>query len=198
MLMQEDNPHSNPIKLGSFKYHCIDNDSMPTVMDYIKVHPDFQMPTNFYQLSSEQQRDLAIRQLGEDEWRVAKGKVKAAKLEKQLLKRKGIPSGHTYSAAKRLVGDEMFYLPIRYDFRGRVVMRVPYINYQAADHGKALVKFADPKPIDQRTQHWLLIELANQYGAKLDKMDFSTRKNTMLGKLDEIEAVARMVDDDGS
>lgn len=92
-------------------------------MDYIKVHPDFQMPTNFYQLSSEQQRDLAIRQLGEDEWRVAKGKVKAAKLEQQLLKRKGIPSGHTYSAAKRLVGDEMFYLPIRYDFRGRVVMR---------------------------------------------------------------------------
>ena len=196
VLMQEDNPHQKPIKLGSFKFHTIEQDDLPTVWDYIKTNPNYTRPSAFERMSKVEQKQDAIKQIGEDDWREAKGKVKEAKFQQQLLKRKGIPSGQTYQAAKRLADDERFYLPVRYDFRGRVIMRVPYINYQAADHGKALVKFADEKPIDSRTQHWLLIEMANSYGAKLDKEDFSTRKNAMLGKLDEIEAVARMVDDE--
>lgn len=197
-VLMKEGQTAKPIKLGSFKFHTIEKDELPTVWHFLSQNPDYKRPAQFDKMSREEQRQNAIDQVGELDWKKAKGKVKEAKFDQQLLKRKGIPSGHTFQAAKRLLEDERFYLPVRYDFRGRVIMRVPYINYQSADHGKALLQFADPKPVDTRTQHWLLIELANNYGAKLDKQPFCERKNVMLGKLPQIEAVARMVDDDES
>ena len=195
-VLMAEGKSSKPIKLGSFKFHIIEKDQIPSIWDVLKRDTAYAEPAHFDKMTKDEQKADAFEQLGEVEWLKARQVIEEANFEQQLLKRAGIPSGHTYQAAKRVADDKRFFLPVRYDFRGRVVMRVPLINYQAADHGKALLKFADGKPIDKRTQHWLLIELANNYGAKLDKQDFSTRKNVMLGKLPEIEAVARMVDDE--
>lgn len=197
-VLKKDGTTDQPIKLGSFKHHTRDQNAIPKVWDYINKLDAYKRPDHFDKMSREDQKEDAIKQVGEQEWIKAKQIVKDAEFEQVYLIRQGIASAHTYAAAGSVKDDERFYLPIRYDFRGRVIMRVPYINYQAADHGKALVKFAEGKPIDARTRRWLLIELANNFGAKLDKQDFATRVNVMLGKLDEIEAVARMVDEDHS
>ena len=179
-----------PIKLGSWKYH----EKMPVASTSSRF--DFKKPAHWDKLNKDQQKNYIIELFGEAEWLEKKAQAKKDHLNQETLKIEGIPSAQALNMAEELAKDDEIFFPVRYDFRGRVVMRVPHLNYQGPDHAKALLKFAEemPKECNGRTEHWILVQLANTYGSKLDKESFSTRVNTMKSKLKEVEIVARMND----
>lgn len=65
------------------------------------------------------------------------------------------------------------YFPHTCDFRGRVYPLPYYVNPQSDDLGKALLMFADGKPLGAQGAYWLSIHLANCAG--VDKVPFEER-----------------------
>jgi Autographiviridae RNA polymerase len=63
------------------------------------------------------------------------------------------------SEADLFADEERFYLPVSLDWRGRVYY-LPFLNPQGSDPARALLEFADPKPVDD--DRWL-----NGYGYHL-------------------------------
>lgn len=186
--------YERPIKLGSFKFHKI----QPVASVCSRL--EFTRPKGWEDYTKDQQKKYAIDKVGEDAWNEATKETQEAHRHQEELKRKGIASAQTILMADKLIHDDEFFIPVRFDFRGRVVIRTAHVHYQAPDHGKALLKFANSVAVDKDTKHWLLIQLANSYGSKLDKQSFSCRKNTMLQPLqqEQLKAVSTMLDDDGS
>ncbi|GFE52943.1 DNA-dependent RNA polymerase [Babesia ovis] len=75
------------------------------------------------------------------------------------------------------------YFPQNIDFRGRMYPLSPHLNHMADDVCRALLKFADKKPLGERGFFWLKVHLCNLYG--IDKVPLSERvawveKNTPL------------------
>jgi DNA-directed RNA polymerase len=72
--------------------------------------------------------------------------------------------------ARRFVNEPRLHYPMQLDFRGRYYYRPPFLNPQANDIGRALLQFADGKPITDSSQaEWLWVHGANLYGhSKLD------------------------------
>lgn len=68
---------------------------------------------------------------------------------------------------------DALYFPWTCDFRGRLYALPPYVNPQADDLGKALLTFADAKPLGAAGAYWLKIHLANCAG--VDKVSFDDR-----------------------
>jgi hypothetical protein len=188
------NHPTEPIKLGSFKVHHVQK-PMRTSM---RLMGQYKITPGWDELTSDEQKQLIIEQVGRDAWNKARVETNQEWENQYDLKRKGSASTEALSVAQMLSKDERFYFPVRPDFRNRVVVRTAHVHYQGTDHGKALIKFADSVPKDDETERWLLINMANHYGGKLDKESFQTRVNTMAKKVAEITAVAKMLDDDGS
>lgn len=69
--------------------------------------------------------------------------------------------------------DRVFYFPYRFDFRGRVYPLATHLHPQSHDVGRALLRFANPKPLGPRGMHWLLVHYANCCGH--DKVPFEER-----------------------
>jgi DNA-directed RNA polymerase len=63
--------------------------------------------------------------------------------------------------------DGHFYFPHNLDFRGRMYPIPQDLHPQADDFGRALLTFAEPKPLGPDGLQWLVFHLANCYG--LDK-----------------------------
>lgn len=63
-----------------------------------------------------------------------------------------------------LAVDDYFYIPMKFCFRGRIYSRVPFLSFQGTDTGKYLLRFHQKTPIDDRTEHWLKIGIANAAG----------------------------------
>jgi DNA-directed RNA polymerase, mitochondrial len=81
-----------------------------------------------------------------------------------------------FAQAERLSADETFYFPCQVDHRGRVYPVPPLMNPQSDHIGRALIEFADGKPIgNNRGVYWLAIHLANCYW-KGKKVSFKTRR----------------------
>lgn len=59
------------------------------------------------------------------------------------------------------------------DWRGRMYPVQSYIHPQSDDQGKALLEFAEGKPLGERGVFWLKVHLANCYG--VDKVSFEER-----------------------
>jgi DNA-directed RNA polymerase len=68
--------------------------------------------------------------------------------------------------------EEIFFVYIL-DWRGRVYPIQKHINPQADDVGKALLQFAEGKPLSKRGAYWLKVHLANSFGE--DKISFEDR-----------------------
>lgn len=62
--------------------------------------------------------------------------------------------------ARRFRGYERIYFPYQLDFRSRVYA-VPLLNPQGADWMKAMLRFANGKPLGDEGAKWLAIHLAN-------------------------------------
>ncbi|MGH1375998.1 MAG: DNA-directed RNA polymerase [Alphaproteobacteria bacterium] len=81
------------------------------------------------------------------------------------------------------------YFPYNMDFRGRVYAIPNHLNPQGVDHAKALITFAEGKPIeDPIAGSWLAIQGANTYGNGEDKGTFTERVQFIGGLEDEIRA----------
>ena len=79
-----------------------------------------------------------------------------------------------FGQAVRLSAEEKFYFPCQVDHRGRVYPVPPLMNPQADHIGRALIEFADGKPLGERGAYWLAIHLANCYWKK-KKVSFKKR-----------------------
>lgn len=82
----------------------------------------------------------------------------------------------TLAIARRFKDYPAIYFPHTLDFRGRLYPVPSFLNPQGADFQKALLTFAEGKPIDTPEQlEWLGIHGANSYG--IDKVPFVDRWN---------------------
>jgi DNA-directed RNA polymerase len=77
------------------------------------------------------------------------------------------------SLAERFADTPAVYFPHRLDFRGRVYPVTQDLNPQADDMGKALLEFANGKPLGKVGSYWLSIHLANAFG--MDKLPMAER-----------------------
>src|SRR5262245_56519575 len=79
-----------------------------------------------------------------------------------------------FGQSVRLSVEERFYFPCQVDHRGRVYPVPPLMNPQSDHIGRALIEFADGKPLGERGAYWLAIHLANCYWKK-KKVSFKKR-----------------------
>lgn len=75
--------------------------------------------------------------------------------------------------ANKFKNEAEFYFVWSMDWRGRLYPVQPNINPQADDSGKALLEFAEGKPLGEHGAYWLAVQLANKFG--VDKVSFDER-----------------------
>lgn len=87
---------------------------------------------------------------------------------------KRIAVAYTLNVATTVEHDPSIYFPYQLDFRGRVYAVPMWLNPQGPDYAKALLTFAEAKPIGTETgPGWLAIHGANTFGA--DKITLEER-----------------------
>lgn len=91
---------------------------------------------------------------------------------------------HRIDVAKEMRDREAIWFPHFLDFRGRIYPMTQYLNPQGDDNTKALLEFAEGKPLGERGLFWLGVRLANTFGQ--DKMSLADRYRWAL---DNSEAV---------
>lgn len=94
------------------------------------------------------------------------------------------------TTARRYMLFDKIYMPYQLDFRGRIYA-VPRLNPQGPDWMKALLMFAEGKPIDEESAPWLAIQVANT-GAfeKMDKAPLEDRVQWVYDNEEKIIACA--------
>jgi DNA-directed RNA polymerase, mitochondrial len=128
--------------------------------------------------------DIDTNETAKKEW-----KIKAAKAHVHNLSLAGkrVAFSISLSIAQRYARYDRIYFPYQLDFRGRIYA-VPHLNPQGADHQKALLQFAEGKPLGTEGWKWLAIHGANLAGN--DKVTLEDRVNWVLDNEDEILAIA--------
>jgi DNA-directed RNA polymerase len=92
--------------------------------------------------------------------------------ENARLFSKRLSCGTKLSLAERYRGDTI-YFPHQMDFRGRVYPIPAHLNPQGDDLAKALLQFAQGKPLTADGVPWLMVHVANCFG--VDKVSFEER-----------------------
>lgn len=80
---------------------------------------------------------------------------------------------HKLDIAKELVERDAIWFPHFLDFRGRMYPMTQDLHPQADDIGRALLEFAEGKPLGERGLFWLGVRLANTFGQ--DKLSLQDR-----------------------
>lgn len=75
--------------------------------------------------------------------------------------------------ADRFKDEPAIYFPHTLDFRGRAYPVPQMLNPQGSDPVKALLRFAEGKPLGEHGEHWLAVHGANCFG--VDKVPFEDR-----------------------
>lgn len=86
--------------------------------------------------------------------------------------------------AEEFADFEEIYFPHSLDWRGRAYPIPAYVNPQSDDAGKALLQFAQGKPLGDNGAYWLAVHIANCYG--YDKASFDDRVQWVLEHEDQI------------
>lgn len=99
--------------------------------------------------------------------------------EKAHLKREAVNARRKYSEMYSLrmsslyklsianhMRDEIFWFPHSMDFRGRTYPCPPYFNHLGSDVARAILVFAEGKPLGPKGLDWLKIHLVNLTGLK--------------------------------
>jgi len=94
-------------------------------------------------------------------WWVAYQRIKHARLAAIIYRRKLMCE--RFETAERMAG-KTIYFPYFLDFRGRAYPTSRVFHPQDDDIGRALLEFADGKPLSRSGTYWLSVHLANLYG----------------------------------
>ncbi len=76
--------------------------------------------------------------------------------------------------AERYLYEPSIYFPMQLDFRGRMYAMPSFLNPQGNDPAKALLTFANSKPLGKSGLRWLRIHVANNQGE--DKVSLDARE----------------------
>jgi DNA-directed RNA polymerase len=90
--------------------------------------------------------------------------------------------------AEQFKDETSIYFPVQVDFRGRMYYRPPKLNPQGTDLAKALLTFAEAKPLGDTGAWWLAIHLANCFGE--DKISMEDRVKWTCSNTARIVAIA--------
>ncbi|KAM3876120.1 DNA-directed RNA polymerase, mitochondrial [Diretmus argenteus] len=77
--------------------------------------------------------------------------------------------------------DEVFWFPHNMDFRGRTYPCPPYFNHLGSDVTRAILLFAEGKPLGPKGLDWLKIHLVNLTGQK--------KRSSLLGRLEYANSI---------
>lgn len=95
---------------------------------------------------------------------------------------------NTLNVAQMFKDEVAIYMPYQLDFRGRIYAVPMWLNPQGPDYARALLTFAEGKPIGDSTgPGWLAIHGANCFG--VDKVSLLDRITWVEEHEDDIEAV---------
>ena len=103
-------------------------------------------------------------------WRRKAAKVYDANMR---LNSKRVAVSSKIALAEKFSEYERFYFPHAMDWRGRCYPVPSTLTPQGDDLSKALLQFADGKPLGDRGAIWLAVHLANSFG--VDKVSFEER-----------------------
>lgn len=84
--------------------------------------------------------------------------------------------------AGKFSDESAIYFPHYLDFRGRMYPFSSYLNPQSSDSGRAMLEFAEGKPLGERGLYWLKVHVANLFG--VDKVSFDERVKWVNDHLD--------------
>ncbi|KAJ7993063.1 hypothetical protein DPEC_G00268550 [Dallia pectoralis] len=85
------------------------------------------------------------------------------------------------------VRDEVFWFPHNMDFRGRTYPCPPYFNHLGSDVTRAILVFAEGKPLGPGGLDWLKIHLVNLTGLK--------KRSSLAGRLEHANAIMDLIMD---
>ena len=77
------------------------------------------------------------------------------------------------TAAKKFLNQDI-YFPAQCDFRGRTYYIPNFLNPQGSGYSRALLDFAEAKPLGESGANWLRVHIANCFGE--DKVSFEARQ----------------------
>ena len=113
--------------------------------------------------------DIATNKEARKKW---KSEAVVIHTENERRKSKKLATAKTIYMAEKFLS-KTFYFPHTGDFRMRAYSVVPYLNPQGTDYAKALLLFAEGKPLGKSGVKYLAIHLANTYGN--DKLPLNKR-----------------------
>lgn len=91
--------------------------------------------------------------------------------------------------ASRFLKYDEFFFPYQYDYRGRIYPVSTDLQPQNDDTARGLLMFSVGKPLGERGMDWLMIRLANCFGA--DKCSFMERVRWVRDQIHRVHAVAK-------
>lgn len=117
--------------------------------------------------------------------RVWKWALTKAKTENIRRTSKILQTAKILSIADKFQDEAAIYFPHQMDFRGRMYAVPMFLNPQGPDHAKALLRFAEGKPLgDQVAVDWLAVHGANCFG--VDKVSYEDRITWVVENEDQI------------
>lgn len=99
------------------------------------------------------------------------------------------------TSARSVAQELAIYFPYNLDFRGRIYPISNYLSPQGGDLSRALLTFADAKPVGSEGGTWLAIHGANclgesPEGTKMSKLSLVEREQWVIDHTEQIKAVA--------
>lgn len=114
--------------------------------------------------------DMDTNEEAKAEWKRKAAAVHRANAE--LLSRR-IEASQKLWIARKFQDHEAIWFPHVLDWRGRFYPVPARVNPQADDTGRALLEFAEGKPVGEYGGYWLAVHVANLFG--VDKVSFDDR-----------------------
>ena len=183
----------------------------PFIYNLMLALKDAELPLGKFEYTTQQSLPTLAQMLGlgsiedkDEQNRLVKQHPynKAMRRELEILKdtnlkkqKDGMLALYTLDKARKVLNDEAHYHPVKPDFRGRIYSRIPFVSFQSNDCGRYLIRFAEHKPIDNRTEFWMKVGISNAAGN--DKLNWDKRIAWFDRNVNEIVNVGRMMDSNG-